>query len=145
MYVIQAHHGLYDIYVDNNNDDGNREINKFIERLNYDKDDKLNYNYGRVLEYSEYLEKFIKYSNWEELFYNSYLEYNTSISKFNNLTNEEKSFYHTLYVRLFLSISITNNFSSKNISIKLSHITSREFSKLSKHIICSYSFFNLLS
>jgi CRISPR-associated endonuclease/helicase Cas3 len=104
-YVIGAHHGLYDIFIKNKNND---YINLLYEKFFYDENREYHF-VEDVLPFSEDLEKKVldkKNINLENLFKNAYREYDKVLSKLGdeNITFEEIAFYRFMIIRLLLSI-----------------------------------------
>lgn len=99
-YVIAAHHGLFDIYMDiKEYDTNNRLLKRFNERNNLHYDDD-------IIPYAERLEKklsFHGYDNLEDLINKAYDDYQNSRKHLETDDPVENAYYDGCYVRMYLS------------------------------------------
>lgn len=99
-YVIAAHHGLFDIYMDTKEyDTNNRLLKRFNERNNLHYDDD-------IIPYAERLEKklsFHGYDNLEDLIDKAYNDYQNSRKHLKTDDPIENAYYDGCYVRMYLS------------------------------------------
>ena len=99
-YVIAAHHGLFDIYMDiKEYDTNNRLLKRFDERNNLHYDDD-------IIPYAERLEKklsFHGYDNLEDLINKAYDDYQNSRKHLETDDPVENAYYDGCYVRMYLS------------------------------------------
>ena len=99
-YVIAAHHGLFDIYMDiKEYATNNRLLKRFNERnnLHYDED---------IIPYAKRLEKklsFHGYNNLEDLINKAYNDYQNSRKHLETNDPVENAYYDGCYVRMYLS------------------------------------------
>ena len=99
-YVIAAHHGLFDIYIDTKEyGTNNRLLKRFNERnnLHYDED---------IILYAERLEKKLSYHSYnslEDLINKAYDEYQNSRKHIETDDPIENAYYDGCYVRMYLS------------------------------------------
>lgn len=99
-YVIAAHHGLFDIYIDTKEyGTNNRLLKRFNERNNLHYDDD-------IIPYAERLEKklsFHGYDNLEDLIDKAYNDYQNSRKHLKTDDPIENAYYDGCYVRMYLS------------------------------------------
>ena len=105
MYVITAHHGIYDIPSKNKN---NEKINKLFDRVDYDRvEKKIKYSYDSdVILFAEVIEKeLIEIENisFKELIKQSFQEFLNIQAKLSADNEKETAFYRGMLVRLYLS------------------------------------------
>ena len=97
-YVIAAHHGLFDIYKEQ--DPGN---NHFYKRLTV----KEGYHFNKdILNYTKTLEQDLPkygYQNLKDLLQKAHKEYTTAWQKLHPKDNIEKTYYEGCFMRLYLS------------------------------------------
>lgn len=99
IYVISAHHGIYDIpYYDIDNNLSNR----LKDRLRFDEDEKSCFK-NEVVPYIEELEEKLNI-DLLDIFMKGYFEYKTSKDRLKYIDNKANYYYLSLYMRLFLSI-----------------------------------------
>ena len=99
VYVISAHHGIYDIpYYDIDNNLSNR----LKDRLRFDEDEMSCFK-NEVLPYIEELEEKLNI-DLLDIFMKGYFEYKTSKDRLKYIDNKANYYYLSLYMRLFLSI-----------------------------------------
>ena len=99
-YVIAAHHGLFDIYMDiKEYDTNNRLLKRFNERNNLHYDDD-------IIPYANRLEKklsFHGYDSLEDLIDKAYDDYQNSRNLLETDDPVENAYYDGCYVRMYLS------------------------------------------
>lgn len=100
VYVISAHHGLYDIpYYDNID---NNLSNRLKDRIRFDKNEMECFK-REVVPYIEELEEKLNL-DLLDIFKKGYFEYKNSKDKIKYIDDKANYYYLSLYMRLFLSI-----------------------------------------
>lgn len=99
VYVISAHHGLYDIpYYDINNSLSNR----LKDRIRFDEDERICFK-REVVPYIKELEEKLSI-DLLDIFKKGYFEYKNSKDNLKYIDKKANYYYLSLYMRLFLSI-----------------------------------------
>ncbi|UPQ85926.1 CRISPR-associated helicase Cas3' [Ignavigranum ruoffiae] len=106
MYVITAHHGIYDIPVKSRKN--NKKINKLFERVDYDRNEaSIQYAYEQdVIPFTKTLEVVLSQQEsmtFNVLFHLAFQEFLGIQEKIKTDNREESSFYRGMLVRLYLS------------------------------------------
>ncbi|MDO5755325.1 MAG: CRISPR-associated helicase Cas3' [Tissierellia bacterium] len=103
MYVITAHHGLYDIPGEDENYD---TCNNLFRRCDYDKKEKYSYQ-EEVVPFAKKLEgELIKRTgyDYQQLFKKAFCEYMELNERLQIVDGVDFNYYRSLFMRLFLSI-----------------------------------------
>ena len=128
IYVITAHHGLYDIW------DVHTDVNRMQRRVQYAEEEKYHYE-DDVLEFAEELEVELQKRqevDFQELFLKSFSEFVLLDEKLKPTDDDARAFYASMKVRLLLSLlknadiedtinsyeQVVKPFSDKEVKIK---------------------------
>ena len=111
IYVVQAHHGLFDVIDLGLVEEGNRYITEAVNRMqlrmNYDKKDEKYYYNEDVLPFIEVLEKRLIEEHkltFEDLYLKAYKEFEQMMSKLSWKDSVDRKFYEGCATRLYLSL-----------------------------------------